>query len=460
MYAKKLIPIFLSVASFVSCSNTDIYIGLTTIPYGTITDKVDIDVRAGIVNNSKFISDFRVKVFLGDENNLIFEKDTILSAGEYCQMKSLVSSKGLQGENTIALEVVENGRKTHFLERTINVIPSDVRSNHQIDGAWCGIYHWSEEEGLHWNKDIKQMSDDQWKELVRAMHSIRMDGIVIQEVFRNQEYVGDHNMTMDTYSGRAFYPSKLYRSRIDMITANDPVEAILSQADELDMNVLVGVGMWAWFDFSAESLKWHKAIAKELWEMYGHHKSFYGFYISEECDGSLTTYSPSLEEMKQRQEDIVDFFKEIKAYCLTLAPDKPVMLATNSMNVSGSVDVYRELLKNLDILCPFGFARMPENDLTGKEAADLLQSLCNEYGSHLWFDLEAFLFNPDMSLYPKPIEQIISELNLLDNFEKVLTYQFPGVFNDPEMSIRIGEERTIQLFNDYKNYLKQITPKN
>ena len=150
----------------------------------------------------------------------------------------------------------------------------------------------------------------------------------------------------------------------------------------------------------------------------------------------------------------------MKKYCATLAPDKPLMLATNSMNITQSLDVYPQLLQNLDILCPFGFARMPETDLTGKEAADLLQSLCDDAGSHLWFDLEAFLFNPDMSLYPKPIDQIISELTLLDNFEKVLTYQFPGVFNDPNMSIQIGEDRTVQLFLDYKDYLKALDESN
>lgn len=366
----------------------------------------------------------------------------------------------MSGDNHITLKVRENGKLTGTENENFKVIPSDVRTDKQIDGAWCGIYHWSEQEGLHWNKDIAKMSDSQWKELVRAMHSIRMDAVVIQEVFRNQEYVGGHNMSLESYSGKAFYPSKLYSARMDNISAKDPVEAILSQADELDMKVMVGVGMWAWFDFSPMSLEWHKAVARELWEMYGHHKSFYAFYISEECDGSLTTYDPNPEVMKHRKTEIVNFFKEMKEYCATLAPDKPLMLATNSMNITQSLDVYPQLLENLDILCPFGFARMPENDLSGKEAADLLQSMCDAAGSHLWFDLEAFLFNPDMSLYPKPIEQIISELRLLDNFEKVLTYQFPGVFNDPDMSIQIGEDRTVQLFLDYKDYLKTLDESN
>ena len=77
-------------------------------------------------------------------------------------------------------------------------------------------------------------------------------------------------------------------------------------------------------------------------------------------------------------------------------------------------------------------------------------------GHHLWLILEAFLFNPDNSLYPRPIEEIIHDLTLLDNFEKVLCYQYPGVFNDPKMSRRIGEKRTIKLYQQYQKYMNDV----
>lgn len=102
------------------------------------------------------------------------------------------------------------------------------------------------------------------------------------------------------------------------------------------------------------------------------------------------------------------------------------MLATNSMGVLDGADAYPALLQNLDILCPFGFARMPKGDLTGKEAADILQNFCDDAGAHLWFDLEAFLFNPDNSLYPRPIEEIIHDLTLLDNFERYFAISIRG----------------------------------
>ena len=69
--------------------------------------------------------------------------------------------------------------------------------------------------------------------------------------------------------------------------------------------------------------------------------------------------------------------------------------------------------------------------------------------------MEAFLFSQDNSLYPRPIDGIIQDLNQFEIFETILCYQFPGVFNDPEMSVCIGEKETIDLFNGYLNYLNE-----
>lgn len=85
---------------------------------------------------------------------------------------------------------MKQGDNLHRTDKKLYVIPSDCRSTRLIEGAWVGIYHWSETEGKHWNPDIRQMTDGQWKELVNAKHAAGMDMIVIREVFRNQEYVG------------------------------------------------------------------------------------------------------------------------------------------------------------------------------------------------------------------------------------------------------------------------------
>lgn len=456
---KRILLLVISILFFTGLWADENNVSLTLIPPGKITNKVDLDIRGGIINKSDQQRTFEVSIYWGREkrNTLLYESSVTVPAGKSETVKIVVPTKQRLGKHKVILKVTD-GNRTYRKTKDIEVVESDIRSIQQISGAWAGIYHWSEIEGKHWNKDIKKMTDEQWKELVRSMHKVEMDMIVIQEVFRNEQYVGKHNTTVDSYAGKAFYPSELYPGRMD-ITAEDPIEAILSEADRLGMNVLVGVGIFAWFDFTPESLEWHKRVAKELWDMYGHHESFYAFYVSEESGGGLDNWEQQPDMRKKRKADIVNFFKEFKSYCNSFAPGKPIMLATNSFEVPNGMDTYPALLEYLDILCPFGFARMPAGDLTGKEAADMLQEACNKAKSHLWFDLEAFLFNPDNSLYPRPIEEIIHDLNLFSNFEKIFCYQFPGVFNDPDMSIRVGEERTIDLFNGYMKYLKELKAK-
>jgi hypothetical protein len=113
------------------------------------------------------------------------------------------------------------------------------------------------------------------------------------------------------------------------------------------------------------------------------------------------------------------------------------------------------LLQHCDILCVFGFHRMPPGDLPGEEAASLLQKLCDEAGAHLWLDLEVFRFDSTGALYPRPIAEIISDLGRFPNFEKTLCYQFPGLLNAPWMSHRPGGEATVKLYLDYQDYLRQ-----
>lgn len=433
-------------------------VSLTLIPPTTITKQVDLDIRAGIVNNENKEQTIDISIYLNKkgEASLLHHSQVTLAPGESHLAKEVISTKDKVGDNKIIL-VANTGEKKIETSKDIEVLNSPVRSTQTIDGTWASLYIYSETEGKYWNPDLIKMTDDNWRELVRSMHKLNMDVIVIQESIRNQQYVGQHNETVKTYGGKAFYDSDLYPARFPL-TAKDPIETILSEADKLGMHVFMGVGMFAWFDFTTESLEWHKLIAEELWKKFGHHPSFYGFYVSEENNGGLDYLEKTPEMKKVRREEMVRFFDGFKKHCARFAPDKPIMLATNSSEVPHAADAYPRLLRNLDILCPFGFARLNNQpgELSGKETADLLQRWCDEAGSHLWLDLEVFNFDENYSLYAKSIEDIKKDLLAYSNFEKILCYQLPGVFNDPSMSFRIGQKSTLERFVEYQQYLEQV----
>ncbi len=424
-------------------------ISLTLIPPSPVTDQIVLDVRAGIWNNTKVKKTILVRIYLDKEDkaNLLHQQTVILASKSNTGIKFPWKTTGQAGNHKIIM-VTKSGEKTLHTERPMQVIASNIRSTRRIDGAWLGFYHWSEAEGKYWNPELKKVTDKQWGELMNAQHGIDMNIIVMQDVVRNPTaYAGKHNIEKEGYKGIPYYPSQLFSGHVP-IAAIDPVEAVLAQADKDGMNVFMGVGMYAWFDFTEGSLKWHKKLATELWDKYGHHPSFYGWYVSEEQDGGLAD--------AQARKDIVNFFKEFSKFIKAKTPDKPIMLATNSHNLRGAEDTYRKLLPNLDILCPFGFHRMPDTDLTGEQAAAKLQTLCDEAGSHLWMDMEVFNFAENNALVPRPISGLLSDLHRFPNFEKILCYQYPGLLNSPGISIKPGGPNTVKLYLDYKQYLDSL----
>jgi hypothetical protein len=134
------------------------------------------------------------------------------------------------------------------------------------------------------------------------------------------------------------------------------------------------------------------------------------------------------------------------------------MLAPNCYFVPRAVETWRKLLKHCDIVCPCAFHRMAAGDLSGEEAAKLLQSLCDEAGAHLWLDMEVFGFDQKGGLVPRPIGHIVSDLVRYASFEKILCFQYPGLMNAPWSSVQPGGPATVKLYQDYKHYLAEGPP--
>ena len=427
---------------------------LALIPPSPVTDKIVLDIRGAVENTGERSHLYKVALYLdGDSpSSLVSSQTRRIAAHASAGIFFRRSTQGWAGEHRVILVAAGGGRTIRF-ERKVQVLPSSVRSTRTIDGAWVGIVHWSEEEGSHWNADIRKLTEDDWRQQILAMHNVGMDTVVIQEVFRNEAYYGDNKIATAGYHGLAYYPSTLFSGRVSM-TSRDPIEAILSEADRLNMNVFLGVGAYAWFDFSPAALAWSKQVASELWRRYGNHPSFYGWYVSAEAYGSLIP-DQGEEEKDHYRRQVIDFFREFQSYCRSLAPEKPVMLAPNAHGMLKSRAVWPLVLKHLDIVCPFAFHRMPEGDITGEQAAQLWQSMCDKTGTHLWLDMEAFVFD-GKALVPRPIDGLIQDMQRFPNFEKILCYQYPGLFNAPASRIAPGGPATVVLYEDYRRYLQNL----
>jgi hypothetical protein len=422
-------------------------VALSLIPPSPVTNQISLEIRGAVWNQGEKGARFDLRFYLDREEDetLIHSESAEVSPGACESVAFRWPTAGHTGEREIIL-VASSGERRFRIERPIEILESEHRSTETIGGAWVEFYHWSEDEGRPWNEEVLKMTDDQWRESIRAMHEIRMDVAVLEEVFRNQMYYGEHRIEEEGYQGKAYYPSQLYPGRMP-IAATDPIEAALDEADKHDMAAFLGVGLYAWFDFTPGSLEWHKKVADELFVRYGHHPSFYGWYISEEIHGNLGG-NP------KRHREIADFFREFAAHVHRYAPEKPIALAPNCFEVPSAESAWREVLENCDIICPFGFHRMPENDLMGTEVAELFQRLCDETGAHLWMDMEAFTFGPDNQLFPRATGEVVGDLRQYTDFEKILCYGFTGLMNPPWATRKPGGEATVQAYEGYRKYVE------
>lgn len=428
-------------------------VSLALVPPARLTDQVVLEVRAAI-RGSENRQEAMVSFYLDRETpkGLLHRERVVVTAGTPASVRFRLLTKGQEGHHNIIV-VAEMGSKRWKSKQAIQIVRSPCRSPGTIDGAWINFSHFSEKEGERWLKELHKMTEADWREHVRDMHEIGMDTVVIHEVFRSKPSQGQHTMSTTGYSGRAFYPSKLYAAHTD-ITSRDPVEAVLSEADGLEMHVFIGVGMYAGFDYSLGSLEWHKRVASELWERYGHHRSFYGWYVPETARGDLRPLRGG--DTERYRQEIIDFFREFQQHCRTLAPEKPVMLTPNAYDVAGSEEYWRQLLPYLDIVCPFAFTRPGgvRGEIPGERTAHLFRKLCDETGTHLWLDMESFIFDADGALIPRSMGEIADELRRYSEFDKILTYAYTGLFNAPDAARRPGGEATVKLFRDYSEYRK------
>ena len=357
--------------------------------------------------------------------------------------------EGIVGSLEFVLSFYGEGRLLEQHRYPYEIIASGTPSTQLLDGCWISIYHWSESEARWFNGALKQMKDEDFGQHIRDMAAVGIRGVIIQNLFDSAHYVARHSMTVDTYDGRAYYPSALYPGRMP-IAAVDPVEAVLAAADECGTHVFLGIGMFAWFDFSPESLEWHKRVAQEVFERYGHHPSFYGWYVSEEIGGDL--YTSLIEVPPVHSGYVAPFFREFAAYVHRLAPTKPIAFAPNNINFEAAEARWKEILPYIDVLLPFAFARDLEH-----MNVDAIKRICTECGTHMWVDMEIFSMPLDNGLVPKSMEALEREIRLYDAVEQVYGYQFTGLLTPPECPFDLGGDAARRLYRDYAEFFRRRT---
>jgi hypothetical protein len=315
---------------------------------------------------------------------------------------------------------------------------SDLQKSSKIKpivGSWIEFQHHSEEEGGGWNKHLAKFTKEQWRRKIFEMKEIGMEYLVLMSVAS-----GD----------KAFYPSKLAPKF--QLGCDDPVEAVLSAADECGIKFFVSNDFWG--NLNAYEMMLDKEVQKkrfqsmeELTARYAHHTSFYGWYFPNEAQ--LQPYFIDA---------CVDYVNKCAEVAQSLTPNCVNLIAPYFIKEAKFDDYFVSQLEkmNIDIIAYQDGVGVNHTQL--EDSARFFEILYKAHEkasrARLWADMELFYFEKGDrgNLLPADFnKRIIKQMeNISPYVDKILCYQYIGIMNKPGTNIIVGPyNETTKLYNQY-----------
>ncbi len=333
-----------------------------------------------------------------------------------------------------------------------------------ISGTFLGIDHFSEEEAPRFQTDIRSLTEDHWRQMIRDMYAIDIDTLVFQQCMTTRDREG---------APRAYYNSP---SRPGYAWQNgDTFGAVVDEATELGMTIYYGIGDMASSDVylhTDEVMQDVEVTVKELAELYADLASFGGWYWTAE-------YSPASLAGRDTLQRTVPSIREWHDAPILIAPGADRgMCAAVLRDIDVDIIAYQDGV-GLNIT-PKSWNRFPETNRFDslariphlyrqiKDAHDAwqdpedVQSYWNYYTraggrTAFWNDLEVWEFDHRGALIPAETSRVVSQLELSAPYvDKQIIFQYPGLMCHPDFPVKVGGERAVTLYEQYACYRQRI----
>jgi len=309
-----------------------------------------------------------------------------------------------------------------------------------ISGSWFEFSHTLDVEGKYWNDVLPKFTTEQWKAKVKEIRETGMEYLVLMAIAND---------------GKTYYPSKL-QPRYDF-ACPDPLEAVLTAADECGMKFFVSNDFWDKWSNTTKMMK-DREIARlrdqgmeEVAEKYSHHKSFYGWYYPNESG-----LNNAIDELT------LNYVNRCTKKAKELIPHSVNLIAPYGTKSMRPNDQYILQLEKLDIdIVAYQDEIGVRKTKTGS-AGKYFETLHNAHAkagrSRIWADMEVFEFEKGVytsALIPANFERVLQQMEDISPFvDKILIYQYLGILNKPESVASVGHPNSGKLYTDYMNWLK------
>lgn len=417
--------------------------GLTVVPPGPVSDRIEVEVRVGLRNTGATERTCHVSIRC-DARELLAAAVT-LPAGGSRLVQTWWDTAGQAGEHRLSFRVEGDGALVAAEGQwPLRVVATETPTLPMFQAGWLDL--------LGLLKSVYPRNRDATAEdlraIVDAMHGLGMDTAIVTYV---------------EFQGHFFYPSKLRFHDRDLgkeaagqWLPYDAVETILAQADRHGMHVILGLGRGGDMGLTGEGLKdperLHTAlsvsqqVAAELWALYRGHPSLYGWYLTHETNDLVSAAA---------------YYDPLADFCHALAPDKPVLIAPAGTPLGDSTVLARS---HVDIFAyqdavgagyvPYEYTYVPERRLVTLDAlyADY-QRRHQGIRKHLWTDLEIWeMAGPQYrDAYPPPWSRVARQLAAESKYvEMVTAYEVLGFLEATGSTLRLEDRRAEALYRAYQ----------
>ena len=324
-------------------------------------------------------------------------------------------------------------------EEATTKVPENASVIKPIQGSWISIL-WDDNRHHYWNESCRKFTTEQWKASIKEMADFGIEYLVLLAIAKG---------------GKSFYDSKLL-PKADLV-CDDPIGAILEAGDEHGVKFFISSDWYAKWDHHAledpHRVKMRFKMMEEVVDLYGGHKSFYGWYWPNE---------PFLKPYFA--DPFVRYINACGAEAKKITPNAKRLIAPygtfRAVNLDD--DRYAKQLETLDVDIiayqdEVGCLRMNPK---GSEAAFAkLRKIHDRVPQRkLWADVETFGWegppNKQTSpLIPAPFPRVREQLAAVSPYaDVVLIYQYQGIFSAPDSLAPSDHPEAVTLYNDYQKW--------
>lgn len=277
--------------------------------------------------------------------------------------------------------------------------------------------------------------------------------------FHHMKAIGIDTVIMIRSGYRKFitWPSKYLLSKGCYMPSQDLVELFLTLADKYDMKFYFGLydsgRYWDFGDMKHEA-DVNNFVIEEVWNAYGHHKSFKGWYLSTEISRATRGAVDCFRTMGRQCKEVsgglptfispwIDGKKAVSAAGGNLSKAEAVSVEQHEREWSEIFDGIHEYVD----ACAFQDGHIDYDELDTFFSVN--KKMADKYGMQCWTNAETFDRDMPIRFLPIKFDKLRMKLEAAARcgYDKAITFEFSHFMSPQSAYLQAGH-----LYDRYKEY--------